>query len=37
MLMAIREKLATALRLTQSVTYTNGTLHLAYDTVGVPS
>ena len=28
--------LPTALRLTESVTYTNGTLHLAYETVGAP-
>jgi dihydrofolate reductase len=27
----------TALRLTESVTYTNGTLHLAYETVGAPT
>jgi dihydrofolate reductase len=27
----------TALRLTESVTYTNGTLHLAYETVGAPA
>ncbi len=27
----------TALRLTESVTYPNGTLHLTYDTAGVPS
>jgi dihydrofolate reductase len=29
--------LPTALRLTESVTYTNGMLHLAYETVGAPS
>jgi hypothetical protein len=27
----------TALRLTESVTYPNGTLHLAYETAGVPT
>jgi dihydrofolate reductase len=27
----------TALRLTESVTYSNGTLHLAYETAGVPT
>ena len=27
----------TALRLTESVTYPNGTLHLAYDTAGAPT
>ena len=27
----------TALRLTESVTYANGTVHLAYDTVGAPT
>jgi dihydrofolate reductase len=29
--------LPTTLRLSESVTYTNGTLHLAYETVGVPT
>ena len=29
--------LPTALRLTESVTYPNGTLHLAYETVGAPT
>jgi hypothetical protein len=27
----------TALRLTESVAYTNGTLHLAYEPVGAPT
>ena len=27
----------TALRLTESVAYSNGTLHLAYETAGVPT
>jgi len=27
----------TALRLTESVTYANGTIHLAYETVGAPT
>ena len=27
----------TALRLTESVTYPNGTLHLAYETAGAPT
>ncbi len=27
----------TALRLTESVTYPSGTLHLAYETAGVPT
>jgi hypothetical protein len=27
----------TALRLSESVTYPNGTLHLAYETAGVPT
>ena len=27
----------TALRLTESVTYANGTLHLAYETAGAPA
>ena len=29
--------LPTALRLTESVTYANGTLHLAYETIGAPT
>jgi len=29
--------LPTALRLTESVTYPSGTIHLVYDTVGAPT